>query len=172
MLVGKDHVGGEGSCWLWKIVSIPEVWFRHRKNTFFAQNGSPSVRSQQKSQQTICQLAPDLLTNVARSKIQVDVEIIGKLWFVRVLLNLFPQQYYYYYYDEKYEKYKKYEKNTKKYKIRDGLGDHLGALRGSFGSIFGRFSWKYFSHIFLYFPIFFTTTTTTTTTTATTVWED
>ena len=61
MLVGKDHVGGEESCWLWKIVSIPELWFRHRKNTFFAQNGSPSVRSQQKSQQTICQLAADLI---------------------------------------------------------------------------------------------------------------
>ena len=54
------------------------VVFAPRKSTF-AQNGPPCVRSQHKMQQTICQLAPDLLTNVPRSKIQVDVKIIGKL---------------------------------------------------------------------------------------------
>ena len=50
-----------------------------QKKTTFSQNRLPCVRSQHKLQQTICQLAPDLLTNVPRSKIQVDVEIIGKL---------------------------------------------------------------------------------------------
>ena len=73
------------------------VVFAPKKNNFFIQQ-TPCVRSQHKLQQTICQLAPDLLTNVARSKIQVDVEIIGNFDFVRVLLNLFPQQYYYYCY--------------------------------------------------------------------------
>ena len=52
--------------------------FAPKKSTF-SQTGLPCVRSQHKLQQTICQLAPDLLTNVPRSKIQVDVEIIGKL---------------------------------------------------------------------------------------------
>ena len=42
---------------------------------------------------------------------------------------------------------KNHRKNRKNLKIWDGLGDRLGALRGSFGSIFGRFSEKYFSHI-------------------------
>ena len=25
MLVGKDHVGGEGSCWLWNMVNVAEL---------------------------------------------------------------------------------------------------------------------------------------------------
>ena len=86
MLVGKDHVGGKGSsCW-WErsMLALQDdeecgtVDFAP-KNQLFSQNGLPCVRSQRKLQQTICQLAPDLLTNVPRPKIQVDVEIRGKL---------------------------------------------------------------------------------------------
>ena len=62
MLLGKDHAGGEescvggkyhhggkGSCGLWKM----QTHNFHTKISFFAQNGSPCVRSQHKLQQTI-----------------------------------------------------------------------------------------------------------------------
>ena len=78
MLVGKDHVSGEGSCWLWKMVNVAELWFLHRKNTLFAQNGSLSVRSQQKSQQTICLLAADLISYASGAPRQAHVEITPK----------------------------------------------------------------------------------------------
>ena len=67
MLVAKDHVGGEESCWWEKIMLVVErgkccrIMISVQKNTFLAQNGSPSVRLQRKSQQTICQLAADLI---------------------------------------------------------------------------------------------------------------
>ena len=66
MLVGKNHVGGEGSCWweniMWLLQdgkSLQKYDFRPLKNTF-AQNGLTSARSHQKSQQTICRRAAHL----------------------------------------------------------------------------------------------------------------
>ena len=63
MLVGKNHVGGEGSCWWGRIMLVLQddeerrnVVFAPKKTTF-AQNGPPCVRSQHKLQQTICRLA-------------------------------------------------------------------------------------------------------------------
>ena len=67
MLVAEDHAGGKGSCWWNRIMLVVEeskfsrIMISAQKKTFFAQNGSLSVRSQQKSQQTICQLAADLI---------------------------------------------------------------------------------------------------------------
>ena len=67
MLVAEDHVGGEESCWWERIMLVVEhgkccrIMISAQKNTFFAQNASPPVRLQQKSQQTICQLAADLI---------------------------------------------------------------------------------------------------------------
>ena len=67
MLMGEDHVGGEESCWWERIMLSVEdskfarIMISAQKNVFLAQNGPPSVRSQQKSQQTICQLAADLI---------------------------------------------------------------------------------------------------------------
>ena len=85
MLVGKDHVGGEGSCWWGRIMpclqndeECKNIIFALEKSTF-SYKDAPCVRSQHELQQTICQLAPDLLTTVPRSKKQVDVEIIGKI---------------------------------------------------------------------------------------------
>ena len=66
MLVGKDHAGGEGSCWWERIMLVLQddeecknVIFASKKSTF-SQNGLLSVRSQHKSQQTICLLAAHL----------------------------------------------------------------------------------------------------------------
>ena len=66
MLVGKNHAGGERSCWWERIMLVLQddeeckhVIFALEKSTF-SQNGLPSVRSQHKSQQTICQLAAHL----------------------------------------------------------------------------------------------------------------
>ena len=63
MAVGKNHVGGEGSCWWGKIMLVLQddeerrnVVFAPKKSTF-SQNGLPCVPSQHKSQQTICRLA-------------------------------------------------------------------------------------------------------------------
>ena len=91
MLVGKNHAGGEGSCWWERIMWLLQDGKLLQKSAFCtkniaAQSGLPSVRSQHKSQQTICQLAPDLLTNVPRSKIQVDVEIIGTVSYTHLTL--------------------------------------------------------------------------------------
>ena len=70
MLVAEDHVGGKdhvASWWERIMLSVEDNKFSrimvsvHEKDVFFAQNGSLSVRSQQKSQQTICQLAADLI---------------------------------------------------------------------------------------------------------------
>ena len=62
MLVGKDHVGGERSCWWGRIMLVLQndeecknVVFAP-KNTF-SLNGPWCVRSQHKLQQTICRLA-------------------------------------------------------------------------------------------------------------------
>ena len=63
MLVGKDLVGGERSCWLWRMVS-----FCPTKNIFFAQKGPLSVRSQHKSQQTICHVAADPISKIVARK--------------------------------------------------------------------------------------------------------
>ena len=60
MLVEKDHVGGKGSCGCCKMVDYcKSIIFAPKKSTF-SQNGLPSVRSQHKSQQTICLLAAHL----------------------------------------------------------------------------------------------------------------
>ena len=59
MLVGKDHVGGKGSCGCCTMVNDCKSMIFASKNTF-SQNGLPSVHSQHKSQQTICQLAAHL----------------------------------------------------------------------------------------------------------------
>merc|ERR1712216_764768 len=90
----QDHVGGRGSCWLWKIVSLAESLFGHRKNTFFAQNGPLLVRSQHKSQQTICQLAADLiLYGCWGQKIAPCRDNAEKIQrtFYKAFLNNFPQ---------------------------------------------------------------------------------
>ena len=67
MLEAKDHVGGEGS-WRWERIMLPvedskcfRIMISVHETYVFAQNGSLSVRSQHKSQQTICQLAADLI---------------------------------------------------------------------------------------------------------------
>ena len=66
MLVGKNHVAGERSCWWEKIMWLLQDGKLLQKSVFcikeyiFAQNGLPSVRSQHKSQQTICLLAAHL----------------------------------------------------------------------------------------------------------------
>ena len=60
MLVVKGHVVGKGSCGCCKMVNYcKSVIFAPEKYTF-SQNGLLSVRSQHKSQQTICQLAAHL----------------------------------------------------------------------------------------------------------------
>ena len=66
MLVGKNHVGGEGSYWreriMWLLQDgklLQKYDFCTKKSTF-SQNGLPSVRSQHKSQQTICLRAAHL----------------------------------------------------------------------------------------------------------------
>ena len=97
MLVEKDHGGGDGSCWFCKMMRNAEMSFLHQKFQLFHKLAPrASVRNINCSKLYVS--SASLLTNVPRSKIQVDVEIIGKLRFVRVLLHLFPQQYYYYYY--------------------------------------------------------------------------
>ena len=73
MLVGKDHASGEGSCWWGRIMlALQDDEFCKNmisaQKTFFARNGPVRVRLQHKSQQTICQVAPDLKTKVPRSK--------------------------------------------------------------------------------------------------------
>ena len=60
MLVEKDHVGGKGSCGCCKMVTYCKSMIFAPKKFTFSQNGLPSVRSQHKSQQTICQLAAHL----------------------------------------------------------------------------------------------------------------
>ena len=60
MLVEKDHVGGKESCGCCKMVNDCKSMIFAPKTSTFAQNGLPSVRSQHKSQQTICQLAAHL----------------------------------------------------------------------------------------------------------------
>ena len=66
MLVGKNHAGGEGSCWWERIMWLLQDGKLLQKYDFctkkctFAQNGLPSVRSQHKSQQTICLLVAHL----------------------------------------------------------------------------------------------------------------
>ena len=67
------------------------VVFAPKKSTF-SQNGLPSVRSQHKSQQTICLLAAHLFQlKILREK-RPYVKVTSKKYFVEVLLNLFPQQ--------------------------------------------------------------------------------
>ena len=65
MLLGKDHAGGEESCvggissWrqriLWVVEDVDYCKFviLPQKISFFAQNGSPCVRSQHELQQTV-----------------------------------------------------------------------------------------------------------------------
>ena len=60
MLVGKDHVGGKGSCGCCKMVNYCKSMIFAPKKSTFSQNGLPSVRSQHKSQQTICRRAAHL----------------------------------------------------------------------------------------------------------------
>ena len=60
MLVEKDHVGGKRSCGCCKMVNYCKTMIFAPTNYTFSQNGLPSVRSQHKSQQTICQLAAHL----------------------------------------------------------------------------------------------------------------
>ena len=66
MLVGKNHAGGEGSCWWERIMWLLQDGKLLQKYDFctkkftFSQNGLPSVRSQHKSQQTICLRAAHL----------------------------------------------------------------------------------------------------------------
>ena len=60
MLVENDHVGGKGSCGCCKMVNCCKSMIFAQKKYTFAQFGLPSVRSQHKSQQTICQLAAHL----------------------------------------------------------------------------------------------------------------
>ena len=67
MLVETDHVGGKGSCGCCKMVNYSKLCFVHKKSTF-SQKGLPCVRSQRKSQQTICLLAAHLF----QSKILQD----------------------------------------------------------------------------------------------------
>ena len=66
MLMREDHAGGEGSCWrqrtMWLLQDgklLQKYEFCTKKHTF-SQNGLLSVRSQHKSQQTICQLGAHL----------------------------------------------------------------------------------------------------------------
>ena len=61
MLVENDHVGGKGSCGCCKMVNYCKSRIVAPEKIIFAQKGLPSVRSQHKSQQTICQLAADLI---------------------------------------------------------------------------------------------------------------
>ena len=100
ILMGEDHVGGEESCWWERIMLSVEdskfsrIMISAQKNMFFAQNGSPSVRSQQKSQQTICQLAADLiLWGFEGQRIGQCRDNAEKIQpkFYRVFLNFFPQ---------------------------------------------------------------------------------
>ena len=60
MLVEKDHVGGKGSCGCCKMVNYCKTMIWAPKKYTFSQNGFPSVRSQRKSQQTICLRAAHL----------------------------------------------------------------------------------------------------------------
>ena len=66
MLVGKDHVGGKGSCGCCKMVNYCKSNVFAPKKSTFSQNGLPSVRSQHKSQQTICRLAVYLVKSKIR----------------------------------------------------------------------------------------------------------
>ena len=59
MLVETDHVGGKGSCCCCKMVNCCKCMIFAPKDKI-SQNGLPSVRSQHKSQQTICLLAVHL----------------------------------------------------------------------------------------------------------------
>ena len=61
MLVEKDHVGGKGSCGCCNMVNYCKSMIFAPKKSTFSQNGLPSVRSQHKSQQTICRRAAHLL---------------------------------------------------------------------------------------------------------------
>ena len=78
MLMREDHAGGEGSCWWGRIMLVEKNYVGGKgscgcckmviycknmigaKTHIFAQNGLPCVRSQHKSQQTICLLAAHL----------------------------------------------------------------------------------------------------------------
>ena len=66
MLVGKDHAGGEGSCWWERIMwllqdgKLLQKCDLCTKKFTFSQNVLPSVRSQHKSEQTICLRAAHL----------------------------------------------------------------------------------------------------------------
>ena len=59
-LLGKVRVGEKGSCGCCKMVNYCKNMIFAPKKSTFSQNGLPSVRSQHKSQQTICQLAAHL----------------------------------------------------------------------------------------------------------------
>ena len=60
MLVEKDHVDGKGSCGCCKMVNYCKSMIFAPIFLLFSQKGLPSVRSQHKSQQTICLLAAHL----------------------------------------------------------------------------------------------------------------
>ena len=60
MLVEKDHVGGKRSCGCCKMVNYCKNMIFAPKKSTFSQNGLLCVRSQHKSQQTICLLAAHL----------------------------------------------------------------------------------------------------------------
>ena len=85
MLVGKDHVGGEGSCWwerfMWLLQDgkLLQKYGSCIKKFTFSQNGLLSVRSQHKSQQTICHLAPDPIPPIFYLK-NAHVEIDRKFY--------------------------------------------------------------------------------------------
>ena len=87
MLVREDHAGGEGSCWRGRIMLVVEdSHFRRSmisvyEKLFFAQNGSLSVRSQHKSQKTICQVATDPIPKIVLRKTSLMSRSTGNVDF-------------------------------------------------------------------------------------------
>ena len=89
MLVEKEHVGGKGSCGCCKMVNYCKSMIFAPEKSICSQNGLPCVRSQHKSQQTICLLAAHLFPIKNSARKRPYVKVTSKKYVVEVLLNLF-----------------------------------------------------------------------------------